>query len=49
MEEALARMTRMLGALPKTGPHTGWTTLMAFLPDEARNMNRNVVLVQAGT
>ncbi len=39
MEDALARVTRMLGALPKTGPHTAWTTLITFLPDEAKNSN----------
>lgn len=40
-EDALSRITKMLGALPKTGPHTAWTTLIAFLPDEAKNRNRD--------
>lgn len=32
MDDAMDRMVRMLGALPKTGPHTAWTTLISFLP-----------------
>lgn len=31
-DDAMDRMVRMLGALPKTGPHTAWTTLISFLP-----------------
>ena len=37
MDEALDRMVRMLGALPKTGPHTAWTTLISFLPSDTKN------------
>lgn len=33
MEEALDRVTRMLGNLPRTGPHSVWTTLQSFLPE----------------
>lgn len=33
MEEALERMTRMLGRLPKTGSTSVWTTLNSFLPE----------------
>ena len=38
MEEALDRMTRMLGKLPRTGPHTAWTTLISFLPQDADSL-----------
>ncbi len=34
MDEALTRLTSMLGALPKSGPHTVWTTLSALMPEE---------------
>ena len=37
MEEAIERMTRMLGNLPKTGPHSVWTTLKSFIPDNIRD------------
>lgn len=33
MEEAIERMGRMLGNLPKSGPFSVWTTLQSFLPD----------------
>jgi segregation and condensation protein A len=33
MEEAVERMSRMLGHLPKSGPFSVWTTLQSFLPD----------------
>ncbi|PZO88003.1 MAG: segregation/condensation protein A [Micavibrio aeruginosavorus] len=33
MEEAVDRMTKMLGNLPKTGPHSVWTTLQSFMPE----------------
>lgn len=33
MEEALERMARMLGNLPRTGPHSVWTTLQSFMPE----------------
>lgn len=31
MDDALARMTAMLGALPKNGPHTAWVTLSSLV------------------
>ena len=34
MDEAVDRMTKMLGNLPRTGPHSVWTTLQSFLPEE---------------
>lgn len=33
MEEAVERVTRMLGNLPKSGPFSVWTTLQSFMPD----------------
>ncbi|MFA5591702.1 MAG: ScpA family protein [Micavibrio sp.] len=33
MEEAVERMARMLGNLPKSGPFSVWTTLQSFMPD----------------
>ncbi len=33
MEEAVERMTKMLGNLPRTGPYSAWTTLASFLPE----------------
>ena len=33
MEDAVNRMTAMLGNLPRSGPHSVWTTLQSFLPD----------------
>lgn len=33
MEEAVERMTKMLGNLPKSGPFSVWTTLQSFMPD----------------
>jgi segregation and condensation protein A len=32
MDEAMDRLTRMLGDLPRQGPHSVWTTLSDFLP-----------------
>lgn len=37
MEEAVERMGRMLGNLPKSGPHSVWTTLQSFLPDNIQD------------
>jgi segregation and condensation protein A len=37
MEEAVERITRMLGNLPKSGPHSVWTTLQSFLPDDIKD------------
>jgi segregation and condensation protein A len=33
MEDAVSRMTRMLGQLPRSGPHSVWATLSSFLPE----------------
>lgn len=33
MEEAVDRMVKMLGNLPKSGPFSVWTTLQSFLPE----------------
>jgi len=33
MEEAVDRMNKMLGNLPRSGPHSVWTTLQSFLPE----------------
>lgn len=33
MEEAIERMSKMLGNLPKSGPFSVWTTLQSFLPE----------------
>ena len=32
MDEAMDRLIRMLGDLPRQGPHSVWTTLAEFLP-----------------
>ncbi len=37
MEEAVERMSRMLGNLPKSGIHSVWTTLQSFLPDNIKD------------
>lgn len=37
MEEAVERMTRMLGNLPKSGFQSVWTTLQSFLPENIRD------------
>jgi len=37
MEEAVERMTRMLGNLPKSGPQSVWTTLQSFLPENIKD------------
>ncbi len=37
MEEAIDRMRKMLGNLPKSGPHTVWTTLQSFMPDNIQD------------
>jgi segregation and condensation protein A len=37
MEEAMDRMARMLGNLPKSGIHSVWTTLQSFLPDNIQD------------
>lgn len=35
LEDAMDRMTRMLGELPRLGPFSAWTTLQSFLPKNA--------------
>jgi segregation and condensation protein A len=37
MDEALARMTRMLGRLPKAGTTSNWTTLASFMPENIQD------------
>jgi segregation and condensation protein A len=37
MEEAVDRMTKMLGNLPRTGPHSAWATLQSFLPENIKD------------
>ncbi len=37
MEVAVERMTRMLGKLPRNGPHSVWTTLRSFVPEKLHN------------
>jgi segregation and condensation protein A len=37
MEDALERMTKMLGRLPKSGTSSVWTTLSSFLPERIAN------------
>lgn len=33
MEEAADRLAKMLGNLPRSGPHSVWTTLQSFIPE----------------
>lgn len=33
MEDAVNRLTTMLGNLPRSGPHSVWTTLQSFIPE----------------
>ena len=35
-DDAMERLTRMLGDLPRKGLHSAWTTLESFLPDGIR-------------
>lgn len=37
MEEAVERMTKMLGNLPRSGPWSVWTTLQSFLPEKIKD------------
>ena len=37
MDEAVERMTRMLGNLPRSGPHSVWTTMQSFLPENVQD------------
>ena len=34
MEDAAARLAKMLGNLPRSGPYSVWTTLQSFIPEE---------------
>jgi segregation and condensation protein A len=36
MDNALQRMTKMLGRLPKSGMHSVWTTLESFIPENIK-------------
>lgn len=36
-EEAIERLTKMLGNLPRTGPHSVWTTLDSFIPEDIKD------------
>lgn len=36
MDDAMLRLGKMLGNLPRTGPYSAWTTLASFLPDDAQ-------------
>jgi segregation and condensation protein A len=44
MEDALDRLSRMLGRLPKQGRHTVWTTLQSFMPEDADPLYRRSAL-----
>ena len=37
-DNAMGRLTKMLGSLPKKGLNSVWTTLQSFVPDETDNM-----------
>lgn len=37
MEEAADRLAKMLGNLPRTGPHSVWTTLQSFIPENIKD------------
>lgn len=37
MEEAFDRMQKMLGNLPRSGPHSVWTTLHSFMPENIQD------------
>lgn len=34
LDDAMNRLTKMLGRLPKTGPNSVWTTLNSFMPEK---------------
>ncbi len=49
-DEALERLTRMLGSLPRNGPHSAWATLQSFLPEELQDsLYRRSVLASTFT
>lgn len=37
MEDAADRLSKMLGNLPRTGPHSVWTTLQSFIPENIKD------------
>ena len=37
MDKAMNRLTKMLGALPKKGMNSAWTTLKSFIPDDVED------------
>lgn len=37
LDDAMHRLTKMLGRLPKTGPNSVWTTLNSFMPENITN------------
>lgn len=37
MEEAADRLAKMLGNLPRSGPHSVWTTLQSFIPENIQD------------
>ena len=37
MEEAADRLAKMLGNLPRSGPHSVWTTLQSFIPENIKD------------
>lgn len=49
-DEALERLARMLGNLPRNGPHSAWATLQSFLPEELQDsLYRRSVLASTFT
>lgn len=36
-DEAVSRLTRMLGNLPRKGPHSVWATLFSFMPEKIKS------------
>jgi segregation and condensation protein A len=37
LEDAMERMTRMLGQLPRLGPFSAWATLQSFVPEKIKD------------
>ncbi len=37
MEDAANRLAKMLGNLPRSGPHSVWTTLQSFIPENIKD------------
>ncbi len=38
MEEAIERMSKMLGNIPRSGPYSAWTTLISFIPENITDL-----------